>query len=67
MLNNIDDSTAVFFRQLHAEYSTEDIYRGHRVLQAFNTAEFIKITSSCADLVILAGDLNSQPSDLAFR
>ncbi|XP_077294711.1 neutral sphingomyelinase [Arctopsyche grandis] len=57
----------VYSAHLHAEYSTEDIYLAHRVLQAFNTAEFIKMTSSCADLVILAGDLNTQPTDLAFR
>lgn len=39
----------------------------HRVLQAFDTAQFIKLTSGGADFVILAGDLNTEPGDLAYR
>lgn len=39
----------------------------HRVLQAFDTAQFVKMTSGCADAIILAGDLNTEPQDLAYR
>lgn len=39
----------------------------HRVLQAFDTAQFVRMTSGSADAVILAGDLNVEPQDLAYR
>lgn len=54
--------------QLHAEYNREnDEYMAHRVLQAFDTAQFVRMTSGGADAVILAGDLNTEPQDLAYR
>jgi len=54
--------------QLHAEYNQEnDEYMAHRVLQAFDTAQFVRMTSGGADAVILAGDLNTEPQDLAYR
>lgn len=54
--------------QLHAEYDKNcDEYLAHRVLQAYDTAQFIQLTSGAADLVVLAGDLNSEPEDLAYR
>lgn len=37
------------------------------MLQAFDTAQFIRMTSGGADAVILAGDLNTEPQDLAYR
>lgn len=37
------------------------------MLQSFDTAQFIQMTSGGADLVILAGDLNTEPGDLAYR
>ena len=37
------------------------------MLQAYDTAQFIKLTSGNCDLVILAGDLNTEPDDLAYR
>lgn len=53
---------------MHAEYHRDcDEYLAHRVLQAFDTAQFIQVTSGGADLVILAGDLNTEPGDLAYR
>ncbi|KAJ8926431.1 hypothetical protein NQ314_021219 [Rhamnusium bicolor] len=53
---------------LHAEYNREcDEYQAHRVLQAYDTAQFIMLTSGGADLVVLAGDLNTEPGDLAYR
>lgn len=54
--------------QLHAEYNREnDEYMAHRVLQAFDTAQFIKMTMGGADAAILGGDLNTEPEDLAYR
>lgn len=58
----------VFTLQLHAEYNREnDEYMAHRVLQAFDTAQFVKMTSGGTDAAILAGDLNTEPQDLAYR
>ena len=58
----------VFILQLHAEYNCEnDEYMAHRVLQAFDTAQFVKMTSGGVDAVIFAGDLNTEPQDLAYR
>lgn len=58
----------VYTAHLHAEYNREnDEYMAHRVLQAFDTAQFVRMTSGGADAVILAGDLNTEPQDLAYR
>ncbi|KAG7203833.1 hypothetical protein KM043_013844 [Ampulex compressa] len=58
----------VYVTHLHAEYcSHSDEYKAHRVLQAFDTAQFIRMTSSGADAVILGGDLNTEPTDLAYK
>ncbi|KAJ1525886.1 hypothetical protein ONE63_009077 [Megalurothrips usitatus] len=58
----------VYTAHLHAEYDREsDEYVAHRVLQAFDTAQFIHMTSGGADLVILGGDLNTEPDDLAYQ
>lgn len=58
----------VYTAHLHAEYDREsDEYIAHRVLQAFDTAQFIHMTSGGADLVILGGDLNTEPDDLAYQ
>lgn len=58
----------VYSAHLHAEYNRHnDEYQAHRVLQAYDTAQFIELTSTSADLVVLAGDLNTEPGDLAYR
>ncbi|CAL1689423.1 unnamed protein product [Lasius platythorax] len=58
----------VYSAHLHAEYNPKnDEYMAHRVLQAFDTAQFVRMTSGGADAVILAGDLNTEPQDLAYR
>lgn len=58
----------VYAAHLHAEYDREsDEYIAHRVLQAFDTAQFIHMTSGGADMVILGGDLNTEPDDLAYQ
>ena len=57
-----------FFLQFHANYNPEfDSYLAHRIIQAFDTASFIHHTSSQADLSLLAGDLNSEPSELCMQ
>ncbi|KAF7281813.1 neutral sphingomyelinase [Rhynchophorus ferrugineus] len=58
----------VYSAHLHAEYNrASDDYQAHRVLQAYDTAQFILLTSGMADLVVLAGDLNTEPGDLSYR
>uniref|UniRef100_A0AAR5PU77 sphingomyelin phosphodiesterase n=1 Tax=Dendroctonus ponderosae TaxID=77166 RepID=A0AAR5PU77_DENPD len=58
----------VYSTHLHAEYNrSSDDYQAHRVLQTYDTAQFILLTSGSADLIVLAGDLNTEPGDLAYR
>lgn len=53
---------------MHAEYDREsDDYNAHRVVQAFDTAQFIQMTRGDSVLQVLAGDLNTEPGDLAHR
>ncbi|CAB0038845.1 unnamed protein product [Trichogramma brassicae] len=57
----------VYVAHLHAEYSeTMDEYKSHRVLQAFDTAQFIRLTMDSADVALLGGDLNTEPSGLEY-
>ncbi|NWX78629.1 NSMA phosphodiesterase, partial [Alca torda] len=54
--------------QLHAEYCREkDAYLPHRLLQAWELAQFIRHTSKAADVVVLGGDLNMHPEDVGIR
>ncbi|XP_053975647.1 putative neutral sphingomyelinase isoform X1 [Hylaeus volcanicus] len=63
-----DMNINIYIAHLHAEYSRyNDEYAAHRVLQAFDTAQFIRMTCGDADSAILAGDLNTEPGDLAYR
>lgn len=63
-----DMNINIYAAHLHAEYNREnDEYAAHRVLQAFDTAQFIKMTSGGSDAVILGGDLNTEPQDLAYK
>jgi sphingomyelin phosphodiesterase 2 len=39
----------------------------HRIIQAFDTAQFLENTRGDCTLQILAGDLNTEPEDLAYR
>ncbi|GJQ65296.1 hypothetical protein Trydic_g7416 [Trypoxylus dichotomus] len=58
----------IYSAHLHAEYNRNcDEYQAHRVLQAYDTAQFIQLTSGSCNLVVLAGDLNTEPEDLAYR
>jgi len=36
-------------------------------MQAFDTANFIRVTSAGSDLAVLAGDLNSNPNDICYK
>ncbi|XP_069489552.1 sphingomyelin phosphodiesterase 2 isoform X2 [Ambystoma mexicanum] len=58
----------VYVTHLHAEYCREkDSYLPHRVLQAWELAQFIHHTSKGADVLILGGDLNMHPLDVGMR
>lgn len=39
----------------------------HRIIQAFDTAQFLENTRGDCSIQILAGDLNTEPQDLAYR
>ncbi|CAG9531314.1 unnamed protein product [Cercopithifilaria johnstoni] len=53
---------------LHAEYNpNKDLYLPHRLAQAFELAQFVKHTSYSADALILAGDFNIEPDNLAYQ
>lgn len=57
-----------YVAHLHAEYDRNaDDYKAHRVVQAFDTAQFLENTRGSAAIQILAGDLNTEPGDLAYR
>ncbi|NXY06761.1 NSMA phosphodiesterase, partial [Pteruthius melanotis] len=57
-----------FSLQLHAEYCREkDAYLPHRLVQAWELAQFIRHTSKAADVVLLGGDLNMHPEDVGIR
>ncbi|KDR07562.1 hypothetical protein L798_02952, partial [Zootermopsis nevadensis] len=61
-------SINIYSAHLHAEYNhRNDEYMAHRVLQAFDMSQFIYITSANADIVILGGDLNTEPGDLSYK
>ncbi|NXC39929.1 NSMA phosphodiesterase, partial [Penelope pileata] len=54
--------------QLHAGYCREkDAYLPHRVVQAWELAQFIRHTAKAADVVLLGGDLNMHPGDVGIR
>ncbi|NXR38699.1 NSMA phosphodiesterase, partial [Zosterops hypoxanthus] len=54
--------------QLHAEYCRDkDSYLPHRLVQAWELAQFIRHTSKAADVVLLGGDLNMHPEDVGIR
>ncbi|XP_052865505.1 putative neutral sphingomyelinase isoform X1 [Anopheles cruzii] len=63
-----DQLVHVYVAHLHAEYNRQcDDYMAHRVIQAYDTAQFIESTRGHSVLQVLAGDLNTEPGDLAYR
>ncbi|XP_014847887.1 PREDICTED: sphingomyelin phosphodiesterase 2 [Poecilia mexicana] len=68
ILNIAGLTVNVYVTHLHAEYSREkDSYLSHRVVQAWELQQFIRHTSTGADVVIVGGDLNMHPQDLGCR
>ncbi|KAM7356999.1 neutral sphingomyelinase [Cochliomyia hominivorax] len=58
----------VYNAHLHAEYNIKnDDYKTHRVIQAFDTAQFIEATRWDSAVQILAGDLNTKPTDISYK
>lgn len=58
----------VYSTHLHAEYDRDnDLYHPHRITQAWELARFVGHTSGGADLSIVTGDLNMEPSDVGMR
>jgi sphingomyelin phosphodiesterase 2 len=58
----------VYTSHYHAEYDRKhDVYLGHRVLHALESAEWIRLSSSSADLTIYAGDFNTEPTDVPYQ
>ena len=58
----------LYMSHYHADYDpNNDRYLAHRVLQAFESAQWINLTSSGADLIIYAGDFNTEPNSLPYR
>ncbi|CAG0895580.1 unnamed protein product [Darwinula stevensoni] len=58
----------LYVTHLHAKYHrSQDEYLAHRVIQAYETATFIKLTSLGTDISILGGDLNSEPDEICYR
>ncbi|CAM4613751.1 unnamed protein product [Lepidochelys kempii] len=58
----------VYVTHLLAEYCRDkDAYLPHRVVQAWELAQFIQHTSKGADVVLLGGDLNMHPGDMGIR
>ncbi|KFO92855.1 Sphingomyelin phosphodiesterase 2, partial [Buceros rhinoceros silvestris] len=58
----------IYVTHLHAEYCREkDAYLPHRLVQAWELAQFIRHTSKAANVVLLGGDLNMHPEDVGIR
>ncbi|CAN7995532.1 unnamed protein product, partial [Ixodes hexagonus] len=54
----------LYVTHLHAEYNRQrDIYLSHRICQAFEMSQYVKLTSETCDLAIVAGDFNTEPLD----
>ena len=59
----------LYISHYHANYDGTDTdrYLGHRVLHAFESAQWLNLTSSSADMVIYAGDFNTEPNSLPYE
>ncbi|GFU38018.1 putative neutral sphingomyelinase [Nephila pilipes] len=58
----------LYVTHLHAEYDAfHDQYLPHRVAQAFEFSQYVRHTSETADLSIIAGDFNTEPTDLPYK
>lgn len=58
----------LYVTHLHAEYNRQrDIYLSHRICQAFEMSQYVKLTSETCDLAIVAGDFNTEPLDPPYN
>ncbi|KAL8614667.1 hypothetical protein ACOMHN_051119 [Nucella lapillus] len=58
----------LYVTHIHAEYNrANDEYLAHRVSQAFEMSQFIRLTSLDCDVVLAAGDFNLESSDVGYQ
>jgi len=60
----------LFISHYHATYDynpVTDVYLGHRVVHSVESAQWIKLSSSSADLTVYAGDFNTEPKDIPYQ
>ena len=60
----------LFVSHYHATYDynpVTDVYLGHRVVHGVESAQWIKLSSSSADLTVYAGDFNTEPKDIPYQ
>merc|ERR1712059_26506 len=60
----------LFVSHYHATYDYNpltDVYLGHRLVHGVESAQWIKLSSSSADLTIYAGDFNTEPKDIPYQ
>ncbi len=58
----------VYTSHYHAEYDRDhDVYLGHRVIHALESAQWIKLASSSADITLYSGDFNTEPTDVPYK
>lgn len=65
-INGFD--VTVYVSHYHAEYDpTNDIYLGHRVIHALESAQWLNMTSGATELTLYCGDFNTEPSSVPYR
>ncbi|XP_014252635.1 putative neutral sphingomyelinase [Cimex lectularius] len=57
----------IYNTHLHAQYSDEDKYISHRVVQSLDTGLFLRLTSFGSDFTVFCGDMNSEPGDICYN
>ncbi|XP_076466895.1 putative neutral sphingomyelinase [Babylonia areolata] len=58
----------LYVTHIHAEYNrADDEYLAHRISQAFEMSQFIRLTSTQCDVVVAAGDFNLESSDVGYK
>ena len=58
----------LFTSHYHANYTPlNDVYLSHRIVHSVESAQWIKLSSSSADLTIYAGDLNTEPEEVPYQ
>ncbi|PIK44538.1 putative neutral sphingomyelinase isoform X3 [Apostichopus japonicus] len=62
----------IYTTHMHAMYApshqpAKDQYSSHRITQSYELSEYARQTSGDADLVLVMGDLNSEPHSLSFK